>query len=97
MIRAAILSLCVVLTGCATAPAYEPIVDRPGPNYATDLAECKALGAQAKPVSSVGVFGAVAGAAVTGQPIRTTDYLGSMQGRYVVMMCLTGRGYRVLG
>lgn len=74
MMRLAIVAA-LLLTGCATAPMqYTPVVDRPGPTYDTDLAECRALAAQRDPVATAGagaamgaVAGAILGAAIGGR------------------------------
>lgn len=60
------LLIAATLTACATAPgAYQPIVDRPGPSYASDLADCRALAEQAHPAQTA-TGGAVAGAVLGG-------------------------------
>ena len=54
------------LGGCATnrgtGAAYNPIVDRPGPNYAADLAECQAHATKVMSAADGAAAGAVAGA-----------------------------------
>lgn len=56
-----------VLSGCATTgqgygAAYNPIVDRPGPNYSVDLSECQQLATRVLSAGDSAVGGAVAGA-----------------------------------
>lgn len=110
MKRSILIAALLLLAGCASAPPYTPIVDQPGPNYQQDLAECQAHATEVKPEPGPGVLavtGAAIGAAITGRPSAVLagaavggvngQYLGAMQGRYVVLMCLVGRGYRVLG
>ena len=57
----------LLLTACAGA-TYRPLVDRPGPNYETDLRDCQSYAAgemSAQNASIVGaIFGALLGAAV---------------------------------
>jgi len=53
-----IILISVLLSGCA----YHPIVDRPGPNYSRDLAECQSYAHQVMGPGG----GAAAGAAITG-------------------------------
>jgi hypothetical protein len=63
----------IVLAGCATAPAYRPVVDTKGVDllqYEIDLDDCKHYAEQVDPVRNavagaiaVGIFGAVLGAA----------------------------------
>lgn len=42
---ATLLIAALLLSGCtvATLDEYQPVTDRPGPGYATDLAECRAI------------------------------------------------------
>lgn len=54
--------LAVVSTGCAGRD-YQPVVDRPGPNYAKDLAECQALTDQ-RSVAKEAAVDSVVGATV---------------------------------
>lgn len=62
-----ILLSAVMLTACAGA-TYRPLVDRPGPNYETDLRDCQSYAAgemSAQNAAIVGaIFGALLGAAV---------------------------------
>lgn len=61
-----LLALAVALTGCATnrgsGANYNPIVDRPGPNYYTDLNECQAHANKVMSAADGAAAGAVAGA-----------------------------------
>lgn len=56
-----------MLTGCAstgrgTGANYNPIVDRPGPNYSVDLSECQAHANRVLSAGESAVNGAIAGA-----------------------------------
>ena len=60
-----VLAVALAMSGCATRGSgqnYNPIVDRPGPNYSQDLAECQAHAAKVMSASDGAVAGAVAGA-----------------------------------
>ena len=58
-----LILLTAVLAGCATSGAnYQPIVDRPGANYANDLRDCQAHATRVMGAADSAVAGAVAGA-----------------------------------
>lgn len=62
---AAVLIVALVAGGCATrgtGAQYNPIVDRPGPNYANDLSECQAHANKVMSAANGAAAGAVAGA-----------------------------------
>lgn len=46
----AIIPALLMLSACDTAPLaeYQPVIDRPGKHYQTDLAECRVLAQQAE-------------------------------------------------
>lgn len=59
----AAVTAAAILAGCATTGAnWSPVVDRPGPNYYTDLAECQQHATQVMSAAQGAVGGAVAGA-----------------------------------
>lgn len=62
---AAVLAI-AMLAGCAAprgmGASYSPIVDRPGVNYAQDLAECQQHATQVMSTADSAAAGAVAGA-----------------------------------
>lgn len=62
----AVLALILALTGCATnrgtGANYNPIVDRPGPDYVSDLDACQAHATKVMSAADGAVAGAVAGA-----------------------------------
>ncbi len=59
---AAVLAI-AMLAGCATTGAnWSPVVDRPGPNYFTDLGECQQHANQVMNAGNSAAAGAVAGA-----------------------------------
>jgi hypothetical protein len=43
-----LLLLPLLAAACEPLPAYQPVVDQPGRNYPTDLAQCQALGQAAE-------------------------------------------------
>ena len=47
---ATLLTAALLLSGCtvATLDEYQPVTDRPGPRYAADLSECRAIAKQAE-------------------------------------------------
>ena len=54
-----------VLAGCATTQGgaqFSPIVDRPGPSYAQDLAECQQHATRVMGAADAAMAGAIAGA-----------------------------------
>lgn len=70
-----IIVLSLALTACATRP-YSPIVDQPGPNYASDLAACQQHATQTMNATEGAASGAVAGAifgALLGAAFRTSS------------------------
>ena len=60
---AIIILILFTLSGCGVAN-YSPVVDRPGPNYQQDLAECRALAEQRVTGAEGGVAGAAIGAGI---------------------------------
>ena len=59
----ALIMVASLVAGCATTGAnYNPIVDRPGPNYAQDLRECQAHATRVMGAADSAVVGAVTGA-----------------------------------
>lgn len=60
------IALAALASGCATnrgsGANYNPIVDRPGPAYAADLAECQAHAAKVMSAADGALAGAAAGA-----------------------------------
>lgn len=60
------IAVIVILAGCAnprgSGANYNPIVDRPGPNYAQDLSECQAHATKVLSAGDAAAGGAVAGA-----------------------------------
>ena len=83
-----LLVLTVALTGCASAPLYEPVVDRAEASYAADLAECRAHAQQ-----QLGAGGSAAAGAAVGFGL---GYLlcRTMGGRNCSS---TGRGTAIMG
>lgn len=88
----AIAIVATVLSGCATSNRgtganYNPIVDRPGVNYAQDLVECQAHATQVLSAQESAVNGAVAGAifgalvmAAVGGSSRDGAWIGALSG-----------------
>jgi len=87
----ATILILALLAGCATGRGsganYNPIVDRPGPNYATDLAECQAHATKVMSAADGAVAGAVAGAlfgalmmAAVGGSRRDGAWVGALSG-----------------
>lgn len=64
------LPLCiatVLLTACAgTGAEYRPVVDRPGPNFETDLAQCQHLATQRDYVNGDSMTDTAVGAGIGG-------------------------------
>jgi outer membrane lipoprotein SlyB len=112
--------LVVCLTGCATVPSYNPVIDMRGVDqarYEADLTDCRQYAAQVSPGRSavagavaVSMFGALLGAAtgdreLTRYEARTGAVQGAAAGaaaglaeqHTILLNCLTGRGYAVLG
>jgi len=58
----ALLSGCATTAGQGSGAQYSPVVDRPGPNYAQDLAECQAHARKVMSAADGAAAGAVAGA-----------------------------------
>lgn len=60
---ASVITAAAILAGCATTGAnWSPVVDRPGVNYSTDLAECQQHATRVMSAADGAVGGAVAGA-----------------------------------
>lgn len=84
--------LVFLLAGCATSNRgtgsnYAPLVDRPGPNYATDLADCQNHAGQLASAGDGAAGGAVAGAvfgallmAAVGGSSRDGAWVGALSG-----------------
>lgn len=70
-----------MIVGCASTnrgagASYNPIVDRPGPNYSVDLAECQAHATQVLSAGEAAVNGAIAGA-IFGALLGAAFHVGS--------------------
>jgi len=87
----ATILIIALLAGCATSrgtgASYNPIVDRPGPNYAKDLGECQAHATQVMSAADGAAAGAVAGAifgalmmAAVGGSRRDGAWVGALSG-----------------
>lgn len=64
MLKVIAIVTALSLTACATRTGahYNPVVDRPGPNYAVDLEECQAHSRKVLSAAEAGAGGALAGA-----------------------------------
>lgn len=84
-----------LLSGCASTGQgygahYTPIVDRPGPNYTTDLAECQQHASRVLSAGDSAVGGAVAGA-IFGALLSAAVGGGSRyQNNYMAVGALSG-------
>jgi|SRR3990167_5363913 len=56
-----IVAVLFIISGCATT-AYQPLVDRAGPNYAQDLLDCQQYAQKVAGPGTGAIAGAVAGA-----------------------------------
>lgn len=75
--RKTLLLALPLLAACNNIPTYEPIVDRPSPAYAQNLAECRNLGIKAqREYGRQQVVGSLAGAllgAAVGASLGNSD------------------------
>lgn len=82
----------LLLSACVSTPGYYiPVIDGQGVNmarYTVDLAECRALSLQLDPNDKM--VGGIVGAA------GYDAMLAAVKQRQMIVMCLAGRGYRVL-
>lgn len=86
------IAVAAIASGCATSNRgtgahYNPIVDRPGVNYAQDLSDCQAHATQVMDAADSAVNGAVAGAifgalvmAAAGGSSRDGAWIGALSG-----------------
>lgn len=70
-----IAALALALSACA----YNPVVDRPGPSYQQDLAECRAL-AEGEAGAGTGAAVGAVGGAVLGEVVGRTGGLMNQRG-----------------
>jgi outer membrane lipoprotein SlyB len=112
--------LVVCVSGCATVPSYNPVIDMRGVDqagYEADLNQCKQYALQVSPgrsavagAAAASIFGALLGAAtgdraLVGYGARNGAVQGAAAGaaaglaeqHTILLNCLTGRGYLVLG
>ena len=68
-----LLILCLVLTGCAGA-TYRPLIDKPGPNYERDLAECQRYAEGEPGAGGSAVVGAIIGGLIGALIGHNTGY-----------------------
>ena len=71
-----LLIICLVLAGCAGA-TYRPLVDRPGPNYERDLAECQRYAEGEPGAGGSALIGAILGGLLGAAIGHNTGYGGN--------------------